>query len=496
MRKFLLFSFFILFGMSLNAQITSGAKLTSNMKGKDIKGNSYDVFADLDAGKTVIIDVFATWCGPCWSFHNSGMFKYLNQTYGPDGTDQIRVYGLEADGTTPLNHLYQAVQGTASVPSSLGDWTAGVDYPIINDHTYNNLLKIAYFPTLYVIRPDRTVMEMGDFRGRLDIWIKAMIPTAEKDLMFTDQVNEKTFCKTTIFAQRPNVINMGTTSVSTVNASISFNGEDKLVTFSKPLGVFQQTTLNFGNTTLEKTTEVNIKIEDIDDVAVTNDEYNEITGTLYRPLTTEKNFTVLFTTDYYPSETSWVIRDNKNRVVHNQPNYRAGSDDSFGGGGLDANKEFRYDLTIQDEDVNCLTMTISDQYQDGMPYYGLEHPVPGVVFLNSNGDVIKPKMESDFVFEASTKLYISVDFTSSLEDQPFVEGLKVYPNPAADILNVELEIKDGVDYQLFITDLMGKQVSDISTNANFIHVANLSTGMYFLNVRTKDGVYAHKFNKI
>lgn len=497
MRKFLLLSFFILLGFSLQAQIESGSKLASNIVTKDIKGNTVNIFADLDAGKTVILDVFATWCSPCWSFHKTGIFKELNATYGPNGTDQIRVYGIEADPSTPLNHLFQAVAGTASVPSSLGDWTEGVEYPIINDHAFNvTPLNISYFPTLYVIRPDRTVMEMGDYRGNLDIWIKAMIPVSNKDVIFTTGLSDRTFCKTTIFAQRPTIINMGTSAINSLNASISYNGQESLVSFNNPLGVFKQSSLNFGNKTLNATTEVKIKLEDIDDVKVKDPKYTELTAYLIRPLTTEKDFTVLFTTDFYPSETSWDIKDNKNRVIHNQPPYRAGTADSFGGGGPDANKEFRYDLSIKNNDVDCLTMTIKDQYEDGFPDFGESHPIPGVVFLNNKGEVIKPKLYTDFNFGASNKIYLSVDFTTSLEDQPFVEGLKVYPNPVADVLNVDLQVKDGVDFQLFITDLMGKQVSDISNNANFINVSSLTSGIYFLNVRTKDGVYAHKFNKI
>lgn len=102
---------FILFFTLLNfsqAQIVNGEKLTENIVATDLNGNTVDIFADLDAGKTVVLDVFATWCGPCWGFHQSGFLKQLNSTFGPTGSDQIRVYAIEADNTTPLSDISEA----------------------------------------------------------------------------------------------------------------------------------------------------------------------------------------------------------------------------------------------------------------------------------------------------------------------------------------------------------------------------------------------------
>ena len=92
----------------------------------DIDGNQHQLYADiLDQGLIAVIDVSATWCGPCWSLYTSNALEELHEAYGPDGTNQLRVIFYEGDPNTDD----AALMGSGN---TLGDWT-GHTYPIVNE---------------------------------------------------------------------------------------------------------------------------------------------------------------------------------------------------------------------------------------------------------------------------------------------------------------------------------------------------------------------------
>lgn len=143
------------------AQLTPGST-APNWTYQDLNGNTWDLYTLTAAGKTVFIDVSATWCGPCWNYHNTHALRDIYDQYGPTGTivpGEIMVFFIEGDAATTIADL----NGTGS--NTQGDWVTGTTYPIIDPgaatNTFNTNYAIGYFPTVYKVCPDNKIYEVG-----------------------------------------------------------------------------------------------------------------------------------------------------------------------------------------------------------------------------------------------------------------------------------------------------------------------------------------------
>ena len=125
----------------------------------DTDGINRELYTYLNQGKTVFIDFFATWCVPCWNYHQTHAFLDLYKQHGPTGTltQEVMCFAIEIDLNTHLLDLHGSTGGTQ------GNWMHLTKYPVLDltSDTVSTQYDIHFIPLIYKICPDKRIFRLA-----------------------------------------------------------------------------------------------------------------------------------------------------------------------------------------------------------------------------------------------------------------------------------------------------------------------------------------------
>jgi len=448
-------------------------RICPDFTGTDLNGQSHNLYSLLDQGYTVIVDVSATWCGPCWTYHQTHTLENLYTTYGP-GTAENKVFVLmiEGDASTTLADL----NGTGA--DTQGNWTVGVSYPIIDDASIANLLEIGYYPTIYRICPNRMITEIGQ-QTLAAMWTSCQGCDKYRADSTTDgavlpNVQNDVVCVGGAVDLHVRLQNTGTTPLTSATIEArrattvigSYNWTGSLNTYELEDVTITPFTPSSPNNT------ITYNITTPDDEPANNTASNTVVGSNTVAASTTVQFTLL--TDNYGAETTWKLFDGAGSIAYQDP------------AGNYANAT-TYNQTWTLSNDECYRFEIYDSAGDGLCCgFGI-----GNYSISANGTNFITGAEFD---DIESKPFLTSAQTG-VEENTLESGLSIYPNPTADLVNINMDLRSASTVNMTVFNILGETVMQqakgfgAGAQRTTLDLSGLAQGSYIINILA-DGMTA------
>ncbi|MAQ32391.1 MAG: hypothetical protein CMD26_06685 [Flavobacteriales bacterium] len=460
MKKLLLFVICSIFYCSY-AQLppnSFGADFTLT----DINGEEFNLHSTLDEGKTVILDLFAVWCGPCWSFAETGVLDDLQEQY----PDDVVVVAVEADNSTAAS----TIEGGGN---SIGDWTTIIDYLLMDDASGNvaNDYALAYYPTIYKICPDRMVTEVGQlssvsaFMGEINQCSSA---TYSKDAKILSYDGDNVHCGGNLDNASVTIQNYSVgATLSECNILTIVDGQTVETTpWSGSLELYGTDNVNLGSISgLSDNSNISFELEYSGDEDNSN---NSLSPSIAGSVSSHSYVTLEIMTDNWGEETSWELISSDDGQIAS-------------GNGYGSYESINISWPLND---GCYVFHVYDSYGDGLEASMWGDYEDGYVnLISGDGNMLFSEVQ----YEAQGTVAFEVNSGVNLIENS-TTTINVFPNPFNSFTNLSVNSESAKEMNLEIYDNVGKVVYNqnvaLTTGTNNVKIEskNLIPGLYYINV--------------
>lgn len=463
MKKILLVLAVIFYSLDLHAQLETGA-VAPDWTMTDLNGNTHTLYDYLNDDKVVFLIFSATWCGPCWSYHNSTAMKDFYAAYGPDGTNEAMVFFIEGDLSTTIADL----EGTGG--NTWGNWIQGTPFPIINmpNGSVANSYRINYFPTVYGVYPDRFITEVGaaPLSGLTSFFNGRKLATNPVEISLLEYEGARVACGGEAEV-KVRVQNYGTETLTALEMDLINKATGVVVDSIRWEGNLDK--YNFVG--LGSSIQLNERTDLIIEVRVPgmgSEESVQMEVSLFpEPEYFVPSIIAKFVvrTDGNASQNRFEVRDSKGSIVLEEKN-------------LENNRTYEIIRNLRNNE--CYSFTIFDSTGNGLGGNGFFQ------IQDNQGNIIYEGKE----FEYEETVAFQRGTVSSVGDvAQHVENLLLYPVPASERLNVSFYSGASEVYTLTVRSLQGNLLyesrSETVPEGEFTRSLDISAfpaGMYILTI--------------